>query len=345
MRTSDKKLFLNAVSHRECDKIPFFETQVDIEIACKILEKQLPPHLLSFELPISDYVELNRRLGNDMVFFSHIWRLGRKEMKDAFGRIHYIDGTMKSEGSLQHIWYPDLDRIKRRLEELLEFSTQHGFGIICQVQTAPFVVATAMGYQDYWINAATNPGWIHEFTKRIQDWTLKELELYLSYPIDAIKIGSAFITNKGPMCSPQMLNAFETVYIRQQARLAKQAGKILFLHIDGNISEMVEGFIEMGVDVLNPVEPCDGRQNIYELKKKYGDRIAFCGNIDINGVLLSGSPEEVKQDVIEHIDGLAHGGGYIVASSHDIHQLIPTENLYAMRDAVHEYSFKGSQLT
>lgn len=100
-----------------------------------------------------------------------------------------------------------------------------------------------------------------------------------------------------------------------------------------------DALIEMGVDVINPVELCDGQQDIYELKKRYCDKIVFCGNIDINGVLLNGSPEEVKQDVIEHIDGLAHGGGYIVASSHhDIHQLIPLENLYAMGDAVHEYS-------
>ena len=341
MRTPDKKRFLNAVSHNQCDQIPFFEMQVDIEIASKILEKHLPHHLLSFELSITDYAELNLRMGNDMVFFSHIWRLGRQEMKDTFGRIHYIDGSMKTSASLGDIWYPDIDVLKCRLEELLESASKYGFGIICQVQTAPFVVATAMGYQDYWIGTMTNRGLIHEFTKHIQDWTFRELELYLKYPIDGIKIGSGFVTNKGPMCSPQMMEEFETTYIRQQAAVVKQNGKILFLHIDGNITEMIPIFIEMGLDVLNPIETCGGVQDIYEIKRLFGDKITLCGNIDINGVLLNGSCEEVKADVIKHIDGLAHGGGYIVASSHDIHQHIPIQNFYSMRDTTHDYSIRS----
>ena len=54
--------------------------------------------------------------------------------------------------------------------------------------------------------------------------------------------------------------------------------------------------------------------------------------------------QEVKKDVEEHIDKLAAGGGYIVSSSHDLHQLIPVENIYAMRDAVHEYNYsKGME--
>jgi len=110
--------------------------------------------------------------------------------------------------------------------------------------------------------------------------------------------------------------------------------------VNGNIANMIPVLIEMGVNIINPIETCGGQQNIYDIKCKYGDRIALCGNIDINGVLLNGTVEQVKSDVAKHIEGLADGGGYIVASSHDIHELIPIENFYAMRDAVHEYKFK-----
>ena len=340
MRNPDKNRFLKAVVHQETGEIPFFELQVDIKIAGQILQRQLLPHLLSFELPMPDYVELNSRIGNDMIFFSHIWRLGRKEIKDAFGRIHYVDGIMKTPESLKDIWYPDIEALKGRLEELIELARPKGFGIICQVQTSPFVVATAMGYQDYWLNTLTNPSFVHEFTKRIHEWTFKELELYFKYPIDGIKIGSAFVTNKGPMCSPEMLEEFELSYSRQQIKVAKQAGKIIFLHIDGNIANMIPDLIEMGVDIINPIETCGGQQDIYDIKRKYGGKIALCGNIDINGVLLNGTVEEVKSDVIKHIETLASGGGYIVASSHDIHELIPIDNFYAMRDAAHEYRFQ-----
>ena len=95
----------------------------------------------------------------------------------------------------------------------------------------------------------------------------------------------------------------------------------------------------VGMDILNPIDPSAEGQDIYELKDIYGRKITFCGNINIDGVLLTGDPEDVKTDVQNHMEKLAVGGGYIVASSHDLHQLIPIDNIYAMRDAVHDYEY------
>ena len=97
----------------------------------------------------------------------------------------------------------------------------------------------------------------------------------------------------------------------------------------------------MGVDILHPLEPCDGGQNIYEIKKQYGDRLTLHGNIDVAGILLNGTPEEIALDVNEHLKKLAVGGGYIMGSSHDIHAAVPLENFYAMRDTVDAYCFKS----
>jgi hypothetical protein len=340
MRTPNKKRFLDAVHHLETEEIPFFESEVDISIVNRILGSDFPFSLHSYELPIPDCVELNMRMGNDMVSFSHMWRLGRREKVDENGRIHYIDGTFKAPESLRDIWYPDLDHLEKRLDELCRLIDGTGFGIVCSVKSAPFVVATAMGYQDYWMATLDNPGFIHEFTKIIQEWCLRAEERFLQYPIDVIKVGSVFVNKSGQMCSPAMLEEFETFYLRQQIDLARSKGLPVCLHIDGNVMTMIEGLIAMGVDILHPIEPCDGKQDIYEIKRRYGDRLALHGNIDINGVLLNGSPEEIQQDVTEHIERLAPGGGYILASSHDIHQEIPIENFYAMRDATHEFRFE-----
>lgn len=340
LRDPDKQRFLKAVQHVESEEIPLFECDPDIAVVNRIMEKKYSQALHSFELPIPDYVELNRIMGNDMIFFSHIWRLGRKEMRDTEGRIHYIDGTMKTRDSLEKIWYPDLNELERRLEELLSLIESTGFGVVCSTQSAPFVVATAMGYEDYWITAVDDPGFIHEFTRIIEEWCLRELEIYLKYPIDVFKIGSGFITKNGPMCSPVMLKELETAYLKEIAGPVKAKGLPLYYHIDGNVVSMLDEIIEMGVDVLNPIEPCDGMQDIYRIKETHGSRLALCGNIDINGVLLHGNPEDVERDVVEHINGLASGGGYIVSSSHDLHQAVPVENFVAMRDTVHRYRFR-----
>jgi len=341
MRNPDKGRFLNAVRHVEQADIPLFECDPDISMVNKLLESEFPLSMHSYDLPIPDYVELNRRMGNDMIYFAHIWRLGRKERTDEHGRIHYIDGLMKTPECLKDINFPDLDRLERRLEELCRACERTGFGIVCATQPAPFVVATAMGIQDYWLATLDQPGFVHEFTKTVHDWCLREQQRFMRYPIDVVKVGCAFVNNTGPMCSPAMLEEFETAYRRQQIDMAKAKGLPVYLHIDGNLATLMDDLIAMGVDIVNPIEPCAGQQDIYALKKLYGNRVTLCGNIDINGVLLHGTTDEVRHDVTEHIDRLGAGGGYIVSSSHDIHQLIPVENFCAMRDAVLEHRFKA----
>jgi uroporphyrinogen decarboxylase len=138
-----------------------------------------------------------------------------------------------------------------------------------------------------------------------------------------------------------MMETFEFDHLRQLIRRAKDAGCMVLMHVDGVVASLLPMFIEMGVDVLHPIDPSAGRQSIYEIKRLYGDKLALCGNIDVDGVLYKGTPEDVKRDVHEHITRLATGGGYIVGSSHDLHQLLPLENIYALRDAVHEYRFDG----
>jgi uroporphyrinogen decarboxylase len=340
MRDPDKRRFLNAVNHVESEEIAFYECDPDISQVNKILGKNFPLSLHAYELPIPDYVELNRRMGNDMIYFSHIWRLGRKQMEDEEGRLHYVDGTMKTQDSLKDIWRPNLDHLEARLEELLNLIDGSGFGVVCGIQSASFTVSTAIGIQDYWYNTVDNPGFIHEFQKRLHEYCMREQERFMQYPIDAIKIGSGFVTKTGPMCSPGMLEEFQTAYLREESLAAVAKGLPVYCHIDGNITGIIPGILDMGVRIINPIEPCSGRQDIYEIKRLWGQRLALCGNIDIDGVLLNGTPAEVKQDVQEHIDRLAVGGGYVVASSHDIHQLIPLANFYAMRDAVHEYRFR-----
>ena len=114
------------------------------------------------------------------------------------------------------------------------------------------------------------------------------------------------------------------------------------LHTDGDITTLIPDFIAMGIDVLHPLEPCGGALDIYTVKARYGDRIALHGNIDLSGVLSTGTPQEVAQDVRDHLDRLAPGGGYIVSSSHNITEDIPVENFYAMRDAVVGYRYQGT---
>lgn len=337
MRTPDKQRFLDAVNHIESEEIPFFELEVDAEIVAQLLGKDVDVSKHSFELPIDDVVEFNRRIGNDMIYFSHVWRLGRKEMIDDKGKRHYIDGTMKTPASLENISFPDLDQIRSRLDELFEKIDGSGFGVFCGAQTAGFTVSTAIGYEDFCMKTILDPEFIDEFQKRIHEYAMRELEVYLSYPVEGFKIASGLVTNTGPMISPDMMERFEFRFMREQIELIKSHDRLVLLHVDGFVEPMIPMFIEMGADILNPIEPAGGRQDIYRIKQDFGEKIALCGNIDIDGVLLNGTPDDVTWDVNEHIARLSANGGYVPASSHNLHHMIPIENVFAMINAVHSH--------
>ena len=114
----------------------------------------------------------------------------------------------------------------------------------------------------------------------------------------------------------------------------------MFFHTDGDVFDLIEDFIEIGVDVLNPIQTSAGKMaDLEELKRRYGRRLVFCGAIDTQHILPHGTPQEVRQEVRRVIKILGEGGGYMVASVHTVMNEVPPENILAMVDAVEEFGY------
>jgi len=111
----------------------------------------------------------------------------------------------------------------------------------------------------------------------------------------------------------------------------------LMVHVDGDVYPIIEDYIEMGLDILNPVQPSVADMEHKRLKSEFGSRLSFHGGIDIQGVLVSGTPAEVKTEARKTIATLAVKGGYILAPAHYLQHDMPPENIIALRDAVLEY--------
>jgi len=340
LRKPDKNRYLNAIRHIESEEIPYAEDAIEISVGSKILGRKLPTLWLPTLLPVKDYVELTIASGSDVMFLNNVWQLGRKNVIDAAGRQHYVDGTIKTRDGLSDITYPDLDPLRRKLEELLEGIEGAGLGIKFAPNPAPFIVATAMGYQDYYMNLAVDPGFVHEFLKITGDYCMRELETALEYPIDVVEVCTLVWDKSGQMMSREMMEEFELPSLHGHVQLAKSKGLPVSFHADGNVSGFIPDMIDLGIDLITCLEPCSGAQDIYRIKELYGDKVALHGNVDLSGVLVFGTPDEVRADTIEHIERLAPGGGYICGSSHEITEAVPLENFYALRDTVLNYRFR-----
>lgn len=115
-------------------------------------------------------------------------------------------------------------------------------------------------------------------------------------------------------------------------------GAKLFLHSCGAIEPLIPDFIELGVDVLNPIQVSARGMDPAALKRKYGRDIAFWGGgVDTQNVLQQGTPEQVREEVKRRIGDLAPGGGYVFAAVHDIQPGTPPCNIIAAFEAALEY--------
>ena len=110
---------------------------------------------------------------------------------------------------------------------------------------------------------------------------------------------------------------------------------LAYYHSDGVISDIIEDLIEIGVDILNPVQPeCI---DPVEVKRLYGDRLSFWGTIGTQTTMPFGTPEEIEGKVKEMIEVVGRGGGLCIAPTHMLEPEVPYENLEAFVGAVRKY--------
>ncbi|MFQ5851588.1 MAG: uroporphyrinogen decarboxylase family protein [Candidatus Binatia bacterium] len=121
-----------------------------------------------------------------------------------------------------------------------------------------------------------------------------------------------------------------------EAIKTKTTAKVL-IHSDGSVYAIIGDLIDIGVDVLNPVQVSAKDMDTRRLKREFGAYLSFWGAIDTHRVLPRGTPEQVRAEVRTRIDDLAKGGGYVVASVHNIQAEVPPENILAMFQTAREY--------
>ncbi|MHB8958452.1 MAG: uroporphyrinogen decarboxylase family protein [Candidatus Limnocylindrales bacterium] len=152
--------------------------------------------------------------------------------------------------------------------------------------------------------------------------------------IDVVVMADDLGTQEGLMISPAMYRALlKPWHARLIEAIKRQSSAKVFLHSDGNVFDLIEDFIEVGVDILNPTQVSAGDMgDTARLKRRFGDRLSFNGAIDTGWVLPNGTTDDVRQEVRRRIADLAPGGGYILSSVHCIQPDVPIDNVLAMFD-------------
>lgn len=191
-------------------------------------------------------------------------------------------------------------------------------------------------------NTVRNPGFAKALLRKITEkckTLMGSLLSELGDNVDIICIGDDLGTQDSLLMSPgtyrKLLKPVHADFIDF---IKERTDAKVFFHTDGDVFPLIDDLIEIGVDILNPVQTSAGRMSdLSELKNQFGDEIVFCGAIDTQRVLPGGTPGEVKSEVKRVIETLGPGGGYMVSAVHTIIEEVPAENVIAMVDAVREF--------
>jgi uroporphyrinogen decarboxylase len=277
------------------------------------------------------------------------WGSGQTEIVpgDWFPAVHPIPDAMTQADLDAYEGWPDMSdptRVAHVRDQARQLAEENQYAILATPWLLfPFERAYAMqGMEKFLLNMALDGDFARALMEKIAVYCKQLMGRFLEElgdNVDIIKIGDDLGTQESLMISPKMyrellkpIHADFINFIKERTK-----AKILF-HSDGDVATLVDDFIEIGVDILNPIQTSAGTMSdLPALKKRYGKNIAFCGGIDSHRILPFGTVEEVRDEVRRVMQILGPGGGCMIGAVHTVMNDVPAENVLAMVDAVEEF--------
>lgn len=168
---------------------------------------------------------------------------------------------------------------------------------------------------------------ILEFNYGVYELFLREVGNY----VDIVEFNDDLGTQQNLMISPALYREFfkerHKILIEMFRKYAPKAN--IFLHSCGSVYDIIPDFIEIGIDILNPIQPLASKMDSFKLKKEFGKYICFQGGIDIQKA-IKGTIEDLKNEIKLRIKTLAPGGGYIMSTANNILGDVPLENIFKL---------------
>jgi hypothetical protein len=252
--------------------------------------------------------------------------------------------TLKTEEDCLH-WERESKRLYEETElAILGVAGGMGLGDIAEIP-GPWI-KNPRGIRDIegWLTAHVHhPEYVRAIFEYQTEIALKNLELYRQAVGDRIQAiwlsGTDFGTQSSLMQSKAVfLNLYKPYYRRVNDWIHQNTTWKIFYHTCGAIEPLINDFIDMGMDILNPVQCSAEGMDPRHLKDAYGEKIVFWGGgVDTQKTLPLGTPEEVRKQALERLEIFSSGGGFVFATIHNILAKVPPENIIAMIDAVREF--------
>lgn len=260
---------------------------------------------------------------------------------------HPLEEAMPEPASVDaHPWPDAAD--PRRIAGLREQALAHraaGKAVVMKGLCAGiFEMAQRLrGMQNALMDPLVYPDLSDRLYGRLADLKIAFWEMALTELGDAVDVvaeNDDYGTQQSQLISYEQYTATIRPHLERVFAAIKKAAPnaYLFFHSCGNVRPFLPGWIEAGVDILNPVHTNAAGMEPTALKRDFGDAVTFWGGgVETQCVLPTGTPAEVREDVRRNLEALAPGGGYVFNTVHNIQSEVPPENIMAMWEALQEF--------
>jgi uroporphyrinogen decarboxylase len=278
------------------------------------------------------------KLGSDIGFFTS---LGNNRVQDVFGvvwdrsiekDIGNVEGCLLTEPTLKHYTFPDpLDRrffadiperIARYSDRFRVF--QIGFSLYERAWTMRGIQNLLMDFHDH-------PGFVKELLNTIAEYNLAQVKEALKYDLDAVYFGDDWGQQRGLQMGPKLWHEFIYPVLERMFRGVRESGKHVFIHSCGDVDELFDDLIDIGVSCFNPFQP--EVMDVPALLNKYRGRLTFHGGLSTQKTLPYGSVEQVRTETRQLLE-IGRKGGYIFAPAHDVQGDVSLENMLAFIEEI-----------
>ncbi len=288
-------------------------------------------------------------LGSDYGFFTDI---GSGRVKDVFGvvwdrsvdrDIGVVENCVLPEPDLKRYEFPD-PLAPVYFESIPGLIGKYpGLFRVFRIGFSLFERAwTLRGMENLMMDFYDNPGFVRELLKKIADYNIAQVKEAMKYDIDGVYFGDDWGQQRGLLMGPGIWREFLKPELERMYGAVREAGKYVFIHSCGDVDELFDDLIDIGVSCFNPFQP--EVMDVEGLMERYRGLLSFHGGLSTQRILPYGSPGEVRMETRRLLEK-GKGGSFILSPAHSVEGDVPVENILAFMDeAMEQDGWKAQQV-
>jgi uroporphyrinogen decarboxylase len=255
------------------------------------------------------------------------WGPMREDLPGALAQAAHLD-------DLAAFAWPDPDAIDRsglasQCSRYSQHALLYGFADVWQRP------ALVRGWELFFVDLAERPDWVHFLCRKFTDFYLEDYTRAAEATggrIDLFLLISDLGSQRGPLISRDTFRRFAAPYLREVIDRIHDLGARVLFHSCGAIGSFIPDLIELGVDLLDPIQPTGPDMQPESLHAAFAGRIAFHGGLDMQHLLPQATPGEIAAQVRRYCQSLGTHGGYVLGPAHLFQPDVPPENILAVYD-------------